>query len=83
MKFSLPVMDKGFRGLTFYESGTRNYYGKKPIKTLGDLKGIKVRVQPGKTVLRMVETMGALPTSIDFGETYTALQQGVVDAARK
>ena len=73
--------DKGFRGLTFYESGSRNYYGKKPIKSLEDLKGIKVRVQPSKTVLRMVESMGALPTPIDFGETYTALQQGVVDAA--
>ena len=74
-------VDKGFRGLTFYESGSRNFYAKKAIRTVDDLKGLKVRVQPSRTILRMVEHMGGLPTPIDYGELYTALQQGVIDAA--
>jgi len=40
-----------------------------------------VRVQPSPSALEMVKLMGASPTPLAFGELYTALQQGVVDAA--
>src|SRR5215510_8256231 len=36
----------GFVGLCFYESGARSMYAKQPIKTVADMKGLKVRVQP-------------------------------------
>ncbi|VEI44593.1 TRAP dicarboxylate transporter subunit DctP [Actinobacillus equuli] len=45
------------------------------------MKGLKVRVQPSPSALEMVKLMGASPTPLAFGELYTALQQGVVDAA--
>ncbi|WP_439295088.1 TRAP transporter substrate-binding protein [Lonepinella sp. BR2882] len=72
---------KGFIGLTYYDAGSRSFYAAKPIKTPADLKGLKVRVQPSPSALEMVKLMGASPTPLAFGELYTALQQGVVDAA--
>lgn len=69
------------KGLTFYDSGTRNFYAKAPIQTPADLKGLKIRVMPSKTAIDMVKTMGGSPTPISWGELYTALQQGIVDGA--
>ncbi|WP_094752028.1 TRAP transporter substrate-binding protein [Psychromonas sp. CD1] len=73
--------DKGFIGLTFYDAGARSFYAKKPIRTPNDLKGLKVRVQLSQTAIAMVEALGGHPTPLAYGELYTALQQGVVDAA--
>ena len=73
--------DKGFIGVTYYDAGSRSFYAGKAIKTPDDLKGMKIRVQPSPTAVKMVELLGANPTPIAFGELYTALQQGVVDGA--
>ena len=73
--------DKGFFSIAAYEAGFRSFYASKPIRTPGDLKGMKVRVQASPTTVEMVRLLGGAPTPIPFGETYTALQQGVVDAA--
>ncbi|MTI18229.1 TRAP transporter substrate-binding protein [Rhodobacteraceae bacterium RKSG542] len=72
---------KGFRGLAFMVDGTRSFYANKEIKTPDDLKGMKIRVQPSPSAIRMVELLGGAPTPIAFGELYSALQQGVVDGA--
>ncbi|MDR1827074.1 MAG: TRAP transporter substrate-binding protein [Methylobacteriaceae bacterium] len=73
--------DKGFIGLAYYDSGSRSFYGKKPFNTPDDLKGLKVRVQPSPSAIELIETLGAQPVSLAYGELYTALQQGLVDAA--
>lgn len=73
--------EKGFFALSAYVAGTRSFYAKKPITKPEDLKGLKVRVQPSPTTIKMVELMGGSPTPISFGEVYTAMQQGVVDGA--
>jgi len=73
--------NKGFIGLTYYDAGARSFYAKKAITSPADLKGLKVRVQPSPSAVKMVELLGGSPTPITFGELYTALQQGVVDAA--
>ncbi|MGF7452803.1 TRAP transporter substrate-binding protein [Mannheimia massilioguelmaensis] len=72
---------KGFIGLTYYDGGARSFYAGKPIKTPADLKGLKVRVQPSPSAVRMMELLGANATPLAYGELYTALQQKVVDAA--
>lgn len=72
---------KGFFNLAAYGTGTRNFTTNKPIRTLEDLKGLKIRVLPTPTTNRAMELMGASPVPVPFGETYTALQQGVVDGA--
>ncbi|MCG7585713.1 TRAP transporter substrate-binding protein [Photobacterium sp. OFAV2-7] len=73
--------DSGFIGLTYYDAGARSFYTSKPINTPEDLKGLKVRVQPSPSAINMVKALGGSPTPLAYGELYTALQQGVVDAA--
>ena len=70
------------RGLCFYDAGKRSFYSKtKPIETPADLDGLKIRVQESKMAINMVRGMGGSPTPVSYGELYTALQQGIVDAA--
>ena len=71
----------GFRGLTYYDAGSRNFYAEVPVNSPADLDGLKIRVQNDPVAMDMVEAMGGAPTPVAFGELYTALQQGVVDGA--
>jgi tripartite ATP-independent transporter DctP family solute receptor len=72
----------GLVGLAFYDSGARSIYtAKKPVRALADMKGLKVRVQQSDLFVGMVEALGANPTPMPYGEVYTALKTGIVDAA--
>ena len=51
---------------------------KKPLRSLADLQGIKIRATGFSA--KVVESLGAAPISMPQGETYEALQKGVVDA---
>lgn len=73
--------EAGFRVVTWYNAGTRNFYGKTPIKTPDDLKGKKIRVQQSPASVEMVKAFGAAAAPMGFGEVYTAIQQGVIDGA--
>ena len=78
----LAAFDKaGFVGLALYESGARSIYAKKPIKSLADMKGLKIRVQPSDLMVSLVGAMGASPTPMPFAEVYTGLKTGLLDAA--
>ena len=78
----LAAFDKaGFIGLCLYESGARSMYAKKPIKTVADMKGLKVRVQATARMVGMVNAMGGSPTPMPFAEVYTGLKSGLIDAA--
>jgi tripartite ATP-independent transporter DctP family solute receptor len=73
--------DQGFVGLAFYDSGARSIYAKKPIKTVADAKGLKIRVQQSDLWVALVGAMGANATPMPYGEVYTALKTGLIDAA--
>lgn len=73
--------EAGFRVLTWYNAGTRNFYAKTPINTPEDLKGMKIRVQQSPASVQMMEAFGAAASPMSFGEVYTAIQQGVIDGA--
>jgi tripartite ATP-independent transporter DctP family solute receptor len=73
--------NRGFIGLTYYDSGARSFYAKKPINTPDDLKGLKIRVQQSPTTIKMIQALGATPTPMAYGEVYTGLQMGVIDGA--
>jgi tripartite ATP-independent transporter DctP family solute receptor len=77
----LAGQDKGLRGLCYYDAGARSFYAKKEIDSPADLKGLKIRVMKSNMSMKMIEAMGGSPTPIPWGELYTALEQGVVDAA--
>lgn len=73
--------EAGFRVVTWYNAGTRNFYAKTPIHTPEDLKGKKIRVQQSPASVAMVNAFGAAAAPMGFGEVYTAIQQGVIDGA--
>ncbi|MGH4050089.1 MAG: TRAP transporter substrate-binding protein [Clostridium sp.] len=69
-------------GLSWVDSGARNFYNtKKDVKSLSDLKGLKIRVQESKPMMDMVKALGASATPMTYGDVYNALQTGVVDGA--
>lgn len=69
-------------GLTYFDAGSRSFYTKEtPIREPSDLKGLKVRVMQSPTAIKLVSALGGSPTPVSWGELYTSLQQGVVDAA--
>ena len=73
---------QGLIGLAFYDSGARSLYAaEKPVKNLADVAGMKIRVQQSDLFVAMVEALGANPTPMPYGEVYTALKTGIVDAA--
>src|ERR1017187_6915818 len=71
----------GFVGLCLYESGARSMYAKKPIRSVADMKGLKVRVQQSDLWVSLVSAMGASPTPMPYAEIYTGLKTGLIDAA--
>ncbi len=71
---------KGFVSLGWMELGSRHATNnKRPLKSLEDFKGLKIRMQPNETHLATFRALGANPVAMDVKELYSALQQGVVD----
>lgn len=75
------VHSVGLVGLTYFDAGARNFYADKPLRSVADLKGLKIRVQPNPIMVNVVRLLGATGTPIDYGEVYSALQTGVIDGA--
>ena len=71
----------GYIGLAFYDSGARSIYAKKPVRTAADTKGMKIRVQQSDLWVALVSAMGANATPMPYGEVYTGLKTGLIDAA--
>ncbi len=72
---------KGAQTLTLITLGLRNFYSKKEIHNVGDVKGVKIRVQATPTEDTLFTAYGAQVVHMPFGEVYTSLQTGVVDVA--
>lgn len=71
---------KGFSALGYMELGSRHLTNNvRPVKSLDDLNGLKIRLQPDETHLATFRALGANPTTMDIKEVYSALQQGVLD----
>jgi TRAP-type transport system periplasmic protein len=69
------VMLIGYAG-----GGVRNIFANKPLRTLADLRGLKVRVQGAPIWSRTFQAAGMAPTVIAYNEIYNAIQNGVIDA---
>jgi tripartite ATP-independent transporter DctP family solute receptor len=75
------LLEKGFRNLGYQENGMRHVTNnKKPVRTPEDLRGVKIRTMENPMHIAYFKELGANPTPMSWGELYTALQQGVVDA---
>ena len=74
------LLKVGIRPFGYVSNDFRHFTNnKRPIKTLADLKGLKIRTLPTKSVMDTVAALGASPVPMDFSELFSALQQGVVD----
>ena len=74
------IDDCGLRVLMMGAIGMRHITDdKRPIETLEDMKGLKIRVQNNNLHMAMFEALGCSPTPIAFSELFTALQQKTVD----
>ncbi|MCL4744263.1 MAG: TRAP transporter substrate-binding protein [Burkholderiaceae bacterium] len=73
------MVKEGVRPIGYWWMGVRDLYTKKPIRAVGDLKGLKVRVWEDPYVVESWKALGAIPTPVSFSELYTAMQTGVVD----
>lgn len=71
------------RGIFYGEEGFRHFFANKPVNSIEDLKGMKIRVSNDPIMNGMVESLGASPTVVSFGELYSALNTGVCDAAEQ
>ncbi len=71
---------KGFTSLGFMELGPRQVTNSvRPIRTMADLKGLKIRLQPNETHLATFRALGANPLAMDIKEVYSAMEQKVID----
>ncbi|MCV9887907.1 TRAP transporter substrate-binding protein [Metabacillus halosaccharovorans] len=73
--------NNSFKLLGYWSAGVRHYYGKKPLNTVDDLKGVSLRTQTSGVVSDFWEATGAIPSGISWGELYQGLQQDVVDSS--
>ncbi len=79
----MPVANKelerlGIKLVATYPFSGQMLFCRKPIATLADLKGLKVRIN-GPSSGDLVKALGGQPVSLAFGEVYTALERGTVD----
>lgn len=70
-----------FIGLCYFDPGARSFYSTKPIKSLEDMKGLKIRVIQNKINMDLMQALGASATPMPYGQVFSSLQTGVIDGA--
>jgi tripartite ATP-independent transporter DctP family solute receptor len=73
------LRERGIRVLAAGAQGFRYILTKKPVNTVADLKGLKIRVPEGEVMLRLFQLVGANPVSVPWPETYMAAKNNVID----
>lgn len=76
---NIPAVQKEFASvkiLWFFTLGSNTIFSKKPVRNLDDLRGMKLRSNAGSPAVAL-KKLGAVPVSVPFGETYTAIEKGV------
>src|SRR5664279_3853261 len=72
----------GFVGLTFYDSGARSIYNSvRPIRSIADIRGLRLRVQQSELMSDMVKALGAEPIELPYGQVLTGLATRLIDGA--
>ena len=74
--------ETGLVNLTYFVSGPRSFYTvKKPIHSVADMAGLKLRTQDDAIMISMMKALGAAATPMNYSEVYSALETGVIDGA--
>ena len=81
IKAMIDETTQGLHVIATGSQGVRSIYSKKEIHNVGDMKGVKIRVQATATEDAIFPAYGAQTVHMPFGSVYTSLQTGVMDAA--
>jgi tripartite ATP-independent transporter DctP family solute receptor len=74
--------DHGFVGLAFYDSGARSIYNSvRPVRTLADIKGMRIRVQQSDLMVDTIKALGAEAVAMPYGQVLTGLSNRLIDGA--
>ena len=72
----------GFVGLAFYDSGARSIYNNvRPVRSIADMKGLRVRVQQSELMSDMIRGLGGEPVALPYGQVLTGLATRLIDGA--
>ena len=72
----------GFVGLAFYDSGARSIYNSvRPVRSIADIRGLRIRVQQSELMSDMVKGLGAEPIALPYGQVLTGLATRLIDGA--
>ena len=71
--------EKNIYGLGYWFNGFKNFTANKDISNLKNFRGLKMRIQSSKVIESYMRHLKTFPQVLPFSETYTALQQGVVN----
>lgn len=75
------ALKHGLHVIGFMESGFRNTFSTKPIKSIKDFSGVTIRTMENKYHQTAFESFDAMPIAMSYNDVFTALQQGTIDAA--
>jgi len=82
-KFSVVALKigekKGIEGLGMFISGPVSFVSSRPLNSLADFKGMKIRVTASAIQMEQIKEMGASAVPMSLGEVLPALQQGALD----
>lgn len=80
--FLEEVENIGLTGLSWYDAGARSFYTiDRPIHSVADLEGMKIRVQQSELMMDMIDCLGAEAVPLSYEEVYAALELGTIDSA--
>jgi tripartite ATP-independent transporter DctP family solute receptor len=72
----------GFVGLAFYDSGARSIYNSvRPVRSVADMKGLRLRVQQSELMSDMIKALGAEAIELPYGQVLTGLATRLIDGA--
>lgn len=74
------ALEQNLHVVGYMESGFRNVFSTRPVESIDDFAGLKIRTMQNEYQLAAFEGFGAVPVGLPSGEQFTALQQGTIDA---
>ena len=82
MLAQIEASGSGLVGLCWYDAGARSYYTTRPVASVADMKGLKIRMQNNAMMVDMTNVLGGTGvTGIGPNEVYSAIKQGTIDGA--
>jgi C4-dicarboxylate-binding protein DctP len=70
---------KGIVGLSFWDNGYKSMFSNTPIRTPGDMQGLKMRVDPSAVLASQMKNLGAVPYTVSFADMVNLLFKNVID----